>query len=372
MMGICHLCDRAQDSLKIIILDFHPPNSSLSCCAETPHHMPVNKNAVLRYNTLDKCFSNFGRKYFFEDLLEIVNDALAEEDPDTSGIQIRQLREDVRFMKSEAGYSAPIEAVQDGRKSFYRYSDRSFSINKRPLNSTEAEQIKRAISILQRFEGAPQFEWVRELVPMLNNQFGLKAIEEKVMAFESNIDYTGYEYISPIFNAIINKRVLKIIYHPFDQEAFSFLFHPYFLKQYNNRWFALGYNQDLNFDRWNIALDRIKAMEEVNKKYRKNTTDWDEHFYDIVGVTRLPGEKAVPVELIFQREQAPYIQTKPMHPSQKVKQLKDGRLQVRLHLIPNYELVSQLLSFGEKVEVMSPKSLRTNIRKRLKNALDQY
>jgi hypothetical protein len=226
--------------------------------------MPINKNAVIRYNELDKCFSNFGRKYFFDDLLEIVNDALAEEDPDTSGIQIRQLREDIRFMKSEAGYSAPIEAVQDGRKSFYRYADRTFSINNRPLNPTEAEQIKRAISILQRFEGAPQFEWIRELVPMLNNQFGLKAIEEKVMAFESNIDYTGYEYITPIFNAIINKRVLKILYQPFDQEVFSFLFHPYFLKQYNNRWFALGYNQDLNFDRWNIALDRIKEMEEVN------------------------------------------------------------------------------------------------------------
>jgi predicted DNA-binding transcriptional regulator YafY len=89
-------------------------------------------------------------------------------------------------------------------------------------------------------------------------------------------------------------------------------------------------------------------------------------------VTRLPDEKAVPVELIFQKEQAPYIQTKPMHPSQKVKQLEDGRLQVRLHLIPNYEFVSQLLSFGEKVEVVAPKSLRMTIKKRLKDALDQY
>ena len=60
--------------------------------------MPINKNAVIRYNVLDKCLSNPGRRYFFDDLMEKVNDALLDDDPNSSGIRVRQLREDIRFM----------------------------------------------------------------------------------------------------------------------------------------------------------------------------------------------------------------------------------------------------------------------------------
>ena len=193
--------------------------------------MAINKNALLRYQTLDKCFANSGRKYYIKDLLETVNHALLDYNPDSSGIQKRQLWEDIKFMKSDAGYSAPIETVREGKKAFYRYEETSFSINNSPLNSTEAEQLKSAISVLQRFEGTPGFEWVSEINPMINSQFDLQDSNVKAMSFESNIDYTGYEHISPLFNAIINKRVLKINYKPYGKECFTLTFHPYYLKQ---------------------------------------------------------------------------------------------------------------------------------------------
>lgn len=59
-------------------------------------------------------------------------------------------------MRSEAGYDAPIETYKSSNGiNYYRYGDKSFSINKSPLNDTEAEQLKKAVSILQRFEGSP-------------------------------------------------------------------------------------------------------------------------------------------------------------------------------------------------------------------------
>ena len=333
--------------------------------------MGTNKNAVLRYNVLDKCFQNFGRKYYFEDLLEIVNNALIEDHPSSSGIQVRQLREDIRFMKSKAGYSAPILAYKEGKKAYYRYDDKRFSINNCPLNATEAEQLKSAISILQRFEGSPEFEWVNEISPMLTDQFGLKNTNQKVMAYESNIDYSGYKFITPIFNAIINRRVLEIKYEPFNKEAFNLNFHPYFLKQFNNRWFTFGCNEELNIETWNMALDRIQLLKQTNKKYIVSSTNWEDHFYDIIGVTR-PNQLPTVIELLFSKEQAPYIQTKPLHPSQKSKLLEDGTLYVRLSLIQNYELEMKLLSFCDKVRVLAPKKLQKTIQQRLKWALDQY
>ena len=87
--------------------------------------MATNRNAVIRYNALDKCFQNFGRKYYFQDLLDIVNEALIDFDPNSAGIKTRQLRDDIRFMKSDAGYSAPIETYSEGRKAYYRYDDKT-------------------------------------------------------------------------------------------------------------------------------------------------------------------------------------------------------------------------------------------------------
>jgi len=334
--------------------------------------MATNKNAVLRYNTLDKCFSNFGRKYYFNDLLEKVNEVLNEFDSNAAGIKVRQLRDDIRFMKSEAGYSAPIVALKEGKKAYYRYEDKSYSINNSPLNSTEAEQLRNAISILQRFEGAPQFEWINEIGPMLSSEFGLGKEEKKVISYDSNIDYAGYDKIQPLFNAIVNKRVLKIHYESFKKDNYNLIFHPYYLKQYNNRWFVLGLHAEINIPYWNLALDRIMSLEEIDSEYIEANIDWEDHFYDIIGVTKPKDCEIEDIELIFSKEQAKYISTKPLHPSQKSKILESGELQVKLRIIPNYELEMKILSFGEKVQVRNPVELKNNIIKRLGMAYENY
>ncbi len=334
--------------------------------------MSKNKNALLRFQTLDKCFRNRSKKYYFEDLLEIVNEKLVEDNPKNSGIQIRQLRDDIRFMKSEAGYAAPIVALYDEKKAYYQYEDPQFSINNSPLNSTEAAQLKNAISVLQRFEGSPGFEWVSEMAPMLNTQFDLKNNSKKVMAFESNIDYSGYENISPLFNAIVNKTVVKITYAPFNKPEFKLTFHPYFLKQYNNRWFVFGRNEEMETNEWNLALDRIINIEESNFKFIENKTDWEDFFFDIVGVSKPLDWKVDEVKLLFSKEQAPYIQTKPLHPTQKSKLLENEELEVKINVVLNYELEMKLLSFGENVKILTPLDLKNRIVKRIKESLKGY
>jgi predicted DNA-binding transcriptional regulator YafY len=327
--------------------------------------MPVNKNAIIRFNVLDKCFSNTGRKYFFDDLLREVNDALFEEDPKSTGIQIRQLREDIRFMKSDAGFAAPIEAYRVGKKAYYRYDDPNFSINKSPLNKTELDQLKSALAILQRFEGSPEFEWVNEIGPMLRDQFGLRESEEKIISYDSNIDYSGYEHIAPLFNAISNKQVLWMKFRSFQGEEFEYEFHPYHLKQYNNRWFVFGRNCPMDNNQWNVPLDRIVEFKEIDGAYIPNKTDWEDYFYDIIGVTKpLEGEVET-VELEFSKDQAPYVKTKPIHPTQRASELEDGRLLVKIKVIPNYELEKTILGFGEQVKVLAPESLKISIKDRI-------
>lgn len=335
--------------------------------------MFTTKHQIVRYNKLDRCFQNFGNEYNFNSLLEEVNKAIIEFDPDSSGVEIRTLRNDIRFMRSPSGYDAPIEAIKGSNGYYYRYSDKSFSINKSPLNDTEAEQLKNAVSILQRFEGSPEFEWVNEIAPLLNDKFGLKNQDQKVMSLESNIDYKGYKHITPLFNAIINKSVIKVKYEPFNTPEYTVTFHPYFLKQYNNRWFVFGYNEFNQNQHWNLALDRINGdIEKSNEKYREDTTDWVEFFDDIIGVSKDPNRQVEEVKLLFSKEQAPYIDTKPLHWSQKTKLLEGGSLEVRIKVMLNYELEMRILSFGEKVKVISPESLVTRILDRVKLQFKNY
>jgi predicted DNA-binding transcriptional regulator YafY len=74
---------------------------------------------------------------------------------------------------------------------------------------------------------------------------------------------------------------------------------------------------------------------------------------------------------MFSKESAPYVQTKPLHPTQKTEE-KNEHLIVRIKVMPNYELESLILSFGENVEILKPELLRENIRMRLKNSLNNY
>lgn len=334
--------------------------------------MAINKNAYIRYQTLDKCFSNRGRNYTINDLLDEVNATLRYINPDSEGIKKRQLYDDIKYMESENGFSIELEKINYNRKKIYRYKDHAFNIKNQPLNPAEAENLKSAIQILSRFTGLPQFSWIDEMIPLLKDQFGLVEQKGKIMGFESNIDYTGYKNIKPLFNAINNERVLHVKYRSFiDPEVLEFYFHPYYLKQFNNRWFVFGRHGEYDIPTWNMPLDRILELSETDETYKPCALDWEDYFYDVVGVTHTEGEHLQEIKLRFNAEAKPYVMTKPLHPTQKHKEV-DAGLEVRIKVIPNFELEKLILSFGEQVEVLAPAGLRAQINKRFREAGEQY
>src|SRR5690606_16159090 len=192
--------------------------------------MSTNKNAMLRYQVLDKCFRNTGKRYYINDLVEACNNALLEYNPDSEGIKKRQLYEDIRFMESSQGWSIPLDRIKEGRKSYFQYEDSNFSINNQPINDSEAEQIKSAMLVLSRFKGLPQFEWVNELLPKLDQTFKLSSHSGHIMSFESNEFLEGLEHLTEIFKAIQFRQTLDISYKSFKSaEVNDMSFHPYYL-----------------------------------------------------------------------------------------------------------------------------------------------
>lgn len=326
--------------------------------------MSTNKNAVIRYHALDRCLSNFYKRYTIDDLIDACNDALAEIDPVTTGVQRRQIFNDIKFMEAEAGYAAPIERIRDGQKTYYRYADPHYSIRKQPINATEAQQLTDAITMLSRFKGLPNFEWMEEVIGKLESTFEINHSSTAVVGFDQNIDLQGLKFFTPIFNAIIAHKLLRIKYKPFGKPAQNFTLSPYYLKQYNNRWFLFGWCEE--WDKlYNLPLDRINTIKELKGAYRENADiDFAEYFDDIVGVTHPENSKEVTVTLQVEEDFIGYLWTKPIHWS--LKKRPDNIF--TLKVIPNYELETYLFSHSDKIKILSPDSLREAIQKRIEKA----
>ena len=335
--------------------------------------MATNKNALIRYKVLDKCFRNPGKRYFIEDLISECEIVLLEIDPESNGISRRQIFEDMAFMESKEGWSIDLEKHRDGKRVYYRYADNSFSINNMPLNEMEVNQLRAAMDILSQFKGMPQFEWINEMVPKIQQGITTDQESTSIIEFDNNQYLKGIEHLGPLYNAVFYKKVLKISYQPFENDApFDVEIHPYFLKQYNNRWFLFGYNPENGKYDWNLAIDRIVEIKEIKGKYNKNTKiDWHDYFEDIIGVTKPADSDPEKVVLHFKGKTAKYMETKPLHGSQKSRWLDNNSLEITLSLIINYELERLLLSYADSVSVLKPKNLAIALKNRLKEALKQ-
>jgi len=334
--------------------------------------MPTNKHALIRYQALDRCFRVRGKQYFWEDLLEAVNEALYEYTGMGKSISRRQLFEDIKYMESDQGWAIPLERNTEVKRVWYRYSDAHFSINKRPLNPDEADRLKEALLTLGRFKGMPQFQWVDELVARLEAGFGLRQGAERIIEFEENPYLKGSEHITTLFQAILGKHVLEVSYQGFKQAKPAKLrFHPYYLKQYNNRWFVFGLNEEIGRIA-NMALDRIQTLDPAKDKYKPNeAVDFAEFFEDVVGVT-VPDAEVQGVDIRVDARLWPYLSSKPLHGSQKVLRKDKDSVTIRLAVKLNYELQSVLLSYGEELEVVAPAELRTTLKDRAKALAKRY
>lgn len=335
--------------------------------------MAINKHAYLRHKTLDNCFRDTRRKYFIYDLIKECQNALSEYLGVEDGIKRRQIYNDISYMESEGGYSIILDRLKDGKRVYYRYKDVNFSIMNQPMNVKEEQQLREALITLTRFKGMPQFDWVEELAMKLETKLNLKEIPSKVIEFDENKYLVGKNYISDLYDTILSKQVLNIQYKSFKvDEAIEIVFHPYYLKQYNNRWFVLGRNQIYNSIQ-NLSLDRILNIEHNNQiQFIDNDlVDFEEYFEDIIGVS-IENESVQTVVLKVEKSLLPYIQTKPLHESQIIKPFDESFGLVVIKVIPNYELESLILSFGERVEVLEPEEVRGKIVGRIKKLNEVY
>lgn len=334
--------------------------------------MPINKLALVRYKTIDNCLQNRFRKWTLEDLMEACSNALYEYEGITKGISKRAIQLDIQNMRSEKlGYNAPI-VVTD--KKYYSYEEKGYSITNTPITQQDLGTLNEVLHVLKQFNGFGYFQELNSMVTRLEDKLYKQQHKGKsYIDFEKNELLKGLKHIDPLHKAIINKRAIEITYQSFKVSAPQvIIFYPYLLKEYRNRWFILGVNKR-GMATMILALDRIEQFKELaGEKYEKAPFNISTYFNDVIGVSKMPNQKPQVVVMKLNKENAPYVITKPLHNSQKIlKEEADGMI-FSIEVIWNFELEREILGFGEAIQVLSPKRLSGKLISRLKQAAINY
>ena len=335
--------------------------------------MAQNKNALIRYKTIDKCLQNRFRTWTLEDLIEACSEALYDYEGKHTNVSKRTVQLDIQLMRSDRlGYNAPIEVYD---KKYYRYNDEGYTITNIPITESDMHVLLESVEVLKQFKDFSLFNELGGIIQRLEDKiFTEKNPGTSVIHLEKNENLKGLKYLDLIYQAILKKIVLAISYQSFKREELnSFDFHPFFLKEYNNRWFVVG-KRDQQAPILTLALDRIEKLDiNLEADHINQAFDADEYYKNTIGVTVLNDDNLYDVELCFDRKNAPYVLTKPLHHSQKIVQVfKDGSMtfSVKVHL--NYEFDRLILGFGESVEVIKPRILRRRVKQKLQQALSKY
>lgn len=329
----------------------------------------ITEDRMIRIQVLDRCFSDRHNTYYIEDLVAACNRMLR--DNGRKEVQKRAVWNDIFAMEGNSDWQVDLidrpENMIGGRR-FFRYRDPKYSIFKNDLNEDQLSQLKSMLLMLQQFRGLPQFEHLQNMARELEIKYHFSLPEtENIICFDTNEYVKGLEHLNPIFSAIVGKRTLRITYQPYHRDAQTTIVSPYYIKQYNGRWFLIcnvaGYENTTNY-----AFDRILAVEDYDGEYKPADVDFEEYFDEIIGVTFSKAD-ALPVKLRFSEHRFPYVESKPIHPSQHSHK---GDCTVDIEVQINKELVQHLLSFGSDVTVLQPEELRVKMQEEIKKMANNY
>ena len=185
-----------------------------------------------------------------------------------------------------------------------------------------------------------------------------------------------------LYEAIRDKRVLKIQYKPYEEEPVSLVFHPHLLKEHNGRWFLFGHavGREPEFG-YNLALDRIKEepyMMPVSEKYLPAPKGfYSSYFENIVGVSH-KGQQAESIIIrATNLSMFRLTETKKIHHSQKTTKTfghyEDGEYgEFSLYVEPNNEFIGRIFHMSDGLVVVSPENVRDMFRQRISKMAELY
>lgn len=346
----------------------------------------MDKNQYERYKRIDRILRSALDGLSLDELLERLNDSLTYDNQ----IRRRQLQYDLEALKELFG--APINNKRGARR--IKYEDASYSI----ITHEMKESLRSMREQMENVEMNPRLLWLQNLILMLQDSYFTNAMAMEAIDFGDNLEYQNSSRVHEFFSYIMNKEVLELSYSAGFGKPQKKIIHPYFIRQYNNRWFLFGWNEKAAQEMkpasgiLNLPLDRIEDVKVVHLSYREvsiqDIRDFKEdYFADIVGVTHLGNERRISLVLHFNfntgdekkdnaaRRDYYYLKTKPFYPyisfSTEEFIKKSGYAEASMEIIPNKELESILLRYADTAKILGDGDFIKTLLNRIQNIVEK-
>lgn len=207
----------------------------------------------------------------------------------------------------------------------------------------------------------------------LYNALSLTSNYSEYIQFDSRIP-KGTEHVLELLNAIKNELVVEMLYLKFyESDAESVLFKPYLIKQFKGRWYVIGVKVENNGIR-TYALDRLIKTNTTKQKFvadkELNIVHYFKNCFGIISPKN--SEQPECIVFRFEREHANYINTLPLHSSQKILSSTTTHVTFQIEVHITYDLIMEFLSYGEEIVIISPQSLINQLVNTAKEVLKKY
>lgn len=202
--------------------------------------------------------------------------------------------------------------------------------------------------------------WLFNGLSIDNQLIGNREISERIVFEETP---GGNEFLSPIIESLSNQKIISILYRRFNaSESKEWIVEPTLIKQSNRRWYLIGKIKGCD-DLTVFALDRIQKLDITDQTYvPENIENIKALLTEVVGVNIDDDYDRETVVVRVYGKQRAYIESLPLHFSQRVKEASKDFTDYELTIRPEYEFQRSILSLGPDAEILSPQWLREEIK----------
>lgn len=316
--------------------------------------MNLSKSAFRRYKVIDNLLRNKVRRYPTMD--EIIEECRVKLDYDTTSETIQK---DIANMKMPYpdGFDAPIKFNR--RHMGYEYADPDYSLTGVSLRFEELEAIQEAIELVRSIGGSrvsDKFNHAMEKVLSATLEIG-NSIEEKQPVLQTMVPpiSRGFEHFDFLYRACREKIPISFIHFSYKNRHFKhIILHPFLIKEFNNRWYVIGYSETHNAIR-TFGFDRISDPLFLKIKYiRSDAKETKAFLNDVYGVFPIPQANKEEIEIRVSKLETHNFNAYPIHVSQRIEKFPHGESIIKFQLIPSIELAQLFLSKGKQVKILEP------------------
>ena len=321
--------------------------------------MAISRSAYRRYKVIDSALRNKFRVYPTIEEIQTACENVLNLKP-----SLDTLEKDFRNMKlpDPNGYDAPIAYCRQNRG--YYYTNPDYSISSIPLTDNDISSIKEALDMISNLGGSNRVnenfsQALQKILATYKEEFPDGDIQRKIIQTDYVEGAKGYENFNVLLKGCKNQTPISFTHYSYTKREFrAVVVHPIRLKEFENRWYLIGYSESHNAIR-TFGLDRIYEPIFLKRKYFNcNVKEVESYCNDIYGVYPIENQPKQKITFLTSIKITNYFEAYPIHSSQKAEKNESGSCFFTIDLVPSMELIRLFRSYGKNLEVINPQWLR--------------